>query len=306
MQPAVCRSGSLNSARARGTLLPAASTPVQPTALPTLPVSAPLEIVPVPAAEIQINGIPYLSYQMPGDPFRFVCRQPCTADPAVIHGQYAGFRRARDLLLQVTGIDTLPELQPVDIHLTNDEQCGTLADAGALSFAWYRHPGNAYVCTFLFEYRGQNGESYTPELASEMYNQVILLHEYLHTIFYGRLPDTLAAMHDFVTPVALYVTGTDSGPEAFCSYNPITPPGDYGGYLIWELCRRNGFTLETFRSSLIELDALYQAGGGSQQQGLSRLTPSISQYREILNRLLGSDTRQAFADACWPALPVRR
>jgi hypothetical protein len=53
--------------------------------------------------------------------------------------------------------------------------------------------------------------------------------------------------------------------------------------------------------SLIELDALYQSGGGLvSQEGYEHPAPSVAQYRDILNGLLGSDTTQAFALACWP------
>jgi hypothetical protein len=276
--------------------------PVEATSPPTVPPgSAPLEIVPVPSTEVLIDGVPYLSYQIPGDPFRFVCQQPCKGNPASIQGQYAGFSRARQLLIQMTGIDTLTEIQPVDIHLTNDNKCGNLDQAGALSFAWYDLPGNAYVCTFLFEYRGVDGENYTAELASAMYNQTIFVHEYLHTFFFGRLPQEAGALHDLVTPLAIHVTGEDQAEAAFCAYHPVTPPGDFNGNLVWELCRQNGFNLQAFKTSLMELDALFQAGGGTEPQGFSKPTPSMAQYRAILDRLLGGSTRQAFADACWSA-----
>ena len=36
------------------------------------------------------------------------------------------------------------------------------------------------------------------------------------------------------------------------------------------------------------------------QEGYEHPVPSVAQYRDILNRLLGSDTTPAFAAACWP------
>ena len=56
--------------------------------------SIPNEIVPVPVSSIQIEGVPYLAYQIPGDPFRFVCQEPCPLDLQYIYAEYAGFRLA--------------------------------------------------------------------------------------------------------------------------------------------------------------------------------------------------------------------
>ena len=51
----------------------------------------------------------------------------------------------------------------------------------------------------------------------------------------------------------------------------------------------------------VKLDALYQSGGGQVDvEGYEHPVPSVAQYRDILNRLLGSDTTNAFAAACWP------
>jgi hypothetical protein len=70
--------------------------------------------------------------------------------------------------------------------------------------------------------------------------------------------------------------------------------------LVSELCRQNGFQLKHVALSLIELDKLYQSGGGQvYQEGYEHPVASVAQYRDILNRLLGSDTTPAFAAACW-------
>lgn len=106
--------------------------------------------------------------------------------------------------------------------------------------------------------------------------------------------------HDFVVPLPNYATGAD--PAGFCSYRNQAPSnGDYPLWLISELCQQNGFQLQHVALSLIELDKLYQSGGGQvYQEGYEHPVPSVAQYRDILNSLLGSDTTQAFADACWP------
>ena len=73
-----------------------------------------------------------------------------------------------------------------------------------------------------------------------------------------------------------------------------------GGYLLQELCRRNGLNWEKLAQSLLELDRVYQSGEGTLDEGFQHPVPSAVQFRESFNRILGSDTAQAFKDACWP------
>ena len=189
------------------------------------------------------------------------------------------------------------EIQPVDFHLTNDKKCGTPADAKALSYAVEVPPNPGYICTFLFEYL----KGYTPERAAQLHSQTIFVHEYLHLIFYGRIANEAGAMHDFVTPLGRYI-GQDLDPrEDPCVYHPQTPPGDYGGYLLFNLCKQNGFRIEKLKPMLAAVDQLYQSGGGGKPGGYQHPSVTMAQFRDIINRQLGSDSRQAFIDACWPA-----
>ncbi|MBI4730988.1 MAG: hypothetical protein HY781_02475 [Chloroflexi bacterium] len=267
--------------------------------------STPNAIVPVPVSSIQIEGVPYLAYQIPGDPFRFVCQEPCPLDLDYIYAEYAGFRLAHAMLIQLTGIDTLAELQPVDMHIVlQDSICGERPWGHAYV---YSDAHQAYTCT--------EGPGYYPTLeemiqkAAQPEEQYFPLHEYMHTIFFGRISgkagdfqDYYAEfLHDFVNPVPSFAIGI-MDPAGFCSYRNENPPrGDYPGWLISELCQQNGFQLEDVARSLIELDLLYQSGGGQVYvEGYEHPSPTVAQYRDILNQLLGSDTTNAFAEACWP------
>ena len=266
--------------------------------------SATVEIIPIPAETIQLEGVPYSAYQLPGDPFRFVCQDPCPLDPQYIYAEYAGFRQAHDMLIRLTGIDTLAELQPVDMHLVlEDSICSELPVGHAY---WYADTHLAYTCT--------EGPGYYPTIEEKIRmaalpeRQYFPLHEYMHTIFFGRISGkteqthySLAeSFHDYVVPIPSYAIGI-LDLRTFCTYRDPLPPGDYDGYLINELCRRNDFQLEFFTQSLIELDALYQSGGGEvYYEEYEHPVPSVAQYRDILNRLLGGDTTPAFAAACWP------
>ncbi len=266
--------------------------------------STPIPIVPVPFSSIQIEGVPYTAYQIPGDPFRFVCQDPCPLDQQYIYAEYAGFRVAHARLTDLTGVDTLPELQPVDMHLD-------LEDSICSEYPW----GHAYIYSGIHQaYTCTEGPGYYPTLeekirmAAQLDGQYFPVHEYMHTLFFGRLSgnagnfqDYLAeSMHDFVVPVPSYAVGI-LDPAGFCSYRNELPPGDYGGWLISELCRQNGFKLPDLALSLKALDSLYQSGGGQVDvAGYQHPVPTMSQYRDILSRILGSDTTSAFAAACWP------
>jgi hypothetical protein len=266
--------------------------------------SAPIVVVSVPFSSIQIEGVPYRAYQIPGDPFRFVCQEPCQLDPQYVFAEYASFRVAHAELIKLTGVDTLAELQPVDMHLElQDSICHELPVGHAYVYA---HVHQAYTCT--------EGPGYYPtieeklQMAARPDEQYFPLHEYMHTIFFGRISGKAGnfesyiaeSMHDFVVPIPSYATGFFD-PAGFCSYRDPLPPGDFGGWLISELCRQNGFQLKDLALSLIALDDLYQSGGGrDDQEGYEHPVPSVPQYRDILNRLLGGDTTRAFTDACWP------
>ncbi len=280
---------------------PTAAATIEATAVPT---DSPAAVVPIPASSVQIEGVAYQAYQNPGDPFRFVCQTPCPLDPQYIYAEYAGFRLGHARLIELTGVDTLAELQPVDMHLVLDDSvCKELPAGHAYVYA---HKHQAYTCT--------EGPGYYPtldekiQMASRLDGQYFPLHEYMHTIFFGRISGRAGDfqdykaefLHDFVVPIPSYAVGI-LDPAGFCSYRNQLPPGDYNGWLISELCRQNGFQLPDLARSLVALDELYRSGGGQvQQKGYAHPSPTVAQYRDILNKLLGSDTTGAFAAACWP------
>jgi hypothetical protein len=254
---------------------------------------------------IQIESIPYTAYQIPGDPFRFVCQEPCQLDLQYIYAEYAGFRLGHAMLIELTGIDTLTELQPVDMHLElSDSICSESPAAHAYV---YTDMHQAYTCI--------DGPGYYPTIeekiqrAARFDEQYFPLHEYMHTIFFGRISGKAGDFedgkayffHDYVVPVPAYAIGVRD-PAGFCTSDTRElPPGDFGGLLISELCRQYGFELADLALSLIELDRLYQSGAGlDYQEGYEHPVPTVAQYRDILNTLLGNDTTGAFAAACWP------
>jgi hypothetical protein len=279
-------------------IIPTAKATAEATSTPDM-------IALVQTSSILIEGVPYTAYQIPGDSFRFVCQEPCQLDEQYIFAEYAGFRPALAMLIEMTGIDTLAELQPVDMHLElEDSICSELPVGHAYV---YSGTHQAYTCI--------DGPGYYPTIeekiqkAARFDEQYFPLHEYMHTIFFGRISGEAGDFpvynayyfHDYVVPVPAYAIGVRN-PAGFCtSDTKELPPGDFGGMLISELCRQNGFQLADLALSLIELDSLYQSGAGvDYQEGYEHPVPSVAQYRDILNGLLGSDTTNAFAEACWP------
>jgi hypothetical protein len=264
----------------------------------------PAEIIPVPVSSVVIGGVPYQAYQIPGDPFRFVCQEPCPHDPQYMLAEYAGFRAAHAMLIQLTGVDTLAELQPVDMHLGFEDSECRIHPGGFATM--YTHTHQAFTCTDGPGLYATIEE--TIQMAPFPDKQYFPLHEYMHTIFFGRISEWAGEyihnkagdLHDFVVPIPAYAYGGLDSAD-FCSYRFEIPPGDFGGWLINELCQRNGFQLKDLALSLIELDNLVQSGGGQvMEEGFKNPVPTVAQYRDILNRLLGSDTTPAFAAACWP------
>jgi hypothetical protein len=277
-----------------------------PTATATaLSTATAYPVVPISAVSVQLEGVAYKAYQMPGDPFRFVCQEPCKLDEQYIFAEYAGFKQAHAKLIELTGIDTLAELQPVDMHLdVYDSVCGDWPGGHAYIYA---HEHRAFTCS--------DGPGYYPTLqeqiqaAATVDGQYFTVHEYMHTLFFGRLSGTFGSfsdpkayfIHDYVVPVPSYAVGI-LDPAGFCSYRNELAPGDYGGWLISELCTQDSFQLADLARSLVALDDLYQSGGGQfAQPGYLHPAPTVAQYRDILNQLLGTDTTNAFAAACWPS-----
>jgi hypothetical protein len=261
-------------------------------------------VVLIPGTPVQIEGAAYLAYQLPGDPFRFVCQEPCALDPRYISAEYHGFREAHSRMVEMLGIDTLAELQPVDMHLVFDD---SICSSNPYGHAYiYNGVHQAYTCT--------DGPGIYPDLEEKIQKaalaseQYFPIHEYMHTLFFGRLSGMAGSyydykaefFHDYVVPVPAFVIGT-MDPASFCTQDSGLAPGDYGGALIRELCQKNGFDLTYLKKSLIELDALYQTGGGKVVvDGYQHAAATVAQYRDILNALLVSDTTAAFAAACWP------
>ena len=251
---------------------------------------------PVPMTTIQITGPKptdlaktYRSYQKLGYKYRIVCEEPCGIDEKLIYSRYSGFKPAKDQLINLFGIDILEEYSPFDIHMESDSWCGSYDPNLAAGFSGRYHlgvgpttgSGGSYGCFFDID----KEENILPDTLIKISEQLLYVHEYAHVIFFGR---HRRSYEDVVKAASFYISWVP----------PITNACDpmmkfkWSGKLIYELCQQNGFSFTDLAPTLQQLDSLYQSG-----QGYNGWRTSVYQYREILNRHLGSDTINAFLDA---------
>jgi len=150
---------------------PPPSPPMQPP---------PLVVLPVPKSHVMIEGKSYDAYQDPAETFRIVCQTPSAIDETAIFAKYAGMREAKHLLIDATGIDTLPQLLPIDVHLAADDACGPFNPNVAGDAGQYPSDGRGRLCLFAVE----NGtrppptvpDPLVPETAIKLDHQGLFVH----------------------------------------------------------------------------------------------------------------------------------
>jgi hypothetical protein len=237
----------------------------------------------------------YRAYQNPGDTFRVVCPEPCPVDPQTIYAFYAGFKQAKGELISLMGVDSATSQQPFDLHIANDTWCGNYAnqtgDAG--TYPASSGAGGTFGC-FWFANRTNYFEPFEPQYVSALPYHLLTVHEYTHTIFYGR---HFFSYEDFAKAMSFAVSGIGGAPPITDPCNPTLDDVSQGK-LLWTLCRVNGLAYSNLPAALQPLAALSQAG-----QGAIPLRPQITsvfQFRRILDSVLGGSTTDAFLAAKIP------
>src|SRR5678816_2605214 len=88
---------------------------------------------PVPSTTFSMTGthttndlvtVTYRAFQNPGDPYRVVCSEPCTADLNAIYGLYAGFAPVYQQIVALFGVAPTANVVPFDMHIDADHWCG--------------------------------------------------------------------------------------------------------------------------------------------------------------------------------------
>ncbi|HET7451107.1 MAG TPA: hypothetical protein VFL12_00055, partial [Thermoanaerobaculia bacterium] len=239
----------------------------------------------------------YVAYQNPGDTFRILCPSPCKIDPNVIAAFHFGFAQAAQRTIDFFGLDILPDLKPIDLHVANDTWCGNYQPGFTGDSSVYPASSGlttAYGC-FWYADRPDFFEPFTAANVSQVSYHLLTVHEYTHPIFFER---HFYSYEDFAKAASFFVSGVGGAA-------PITDPCDdrlfdlNQGRLVWALCRDAGFAYADLPSAMQQLDALYHSGKGAIDQGSPPKT-SVFQFRRILDGVLGAGTRDAFLAALTP------
>jgi hypothetical protein len=239
----------------------------------------------------------YRAYQNPGDTFRIVCPEPCPVDPNVIAAFHSGFAQAAQQTVQFFGLDILPSLKPIDLHIANDTWCGNFHEGltgDSSTYPAYSGLSTAYGC-FWYADRTDFFEPFTAENVAQVSYHLLTVHEYTHPIFFGR---HFYSYEDFAKTASFFVSGIGGAPPIRDACDDSLSPINQGR-LPWAMCKINGFSYSRLPAAMQQLDALYRSGAGKIDQGVPPKT-SVFQFRKILNGLLGSDTRDAFLSTLIP------
>ncbi len=244
---------------------------------------------------VTLSGANYASYAEPGDTFRVVCQEPCPVAEPTILALHAGMSHGKRLLVGLAGIDVLPSLAPVDVHISADSMCGPF-DVGIGGFSALGPDFRGTLCLFTYEWSHPPPpylpDPLLPETAVTLERQMLFVHEYAHVLLFGR---HYVSWEGVVRALSFHVSGfiVDPCDPLMKSYRASVP---------YELCTQDGFGFQHLAPSLLALDALYQGGGGDADPAHSPIPggkpeTSVYQWRQILDGLLGWSTLKAFMDA---------
>lgn len=222
--------------------------------------------------------------------FRFACLSPCPIPDATLRASMTGFRAGKALLQDLWGITVLPALSPVDIFFEGNALCTSPGSASAYATTYqpYGASGAQHGIVCLFQWdrflSGAYGADwFTPEHAGDLEHQVLILHEFGHTVLYGR---HFSSYEDIVTYYSFRATGAVALPQGACSGEPLAS----FAFLVNLLCQMHGVQDADQKASWQALEQVFQQGLGYIGDGRT----SISQWRRQLDLRLGKLTGTAF------------
>jgi len=241
----------------------------------------------------------YDIYYYEEDPnIRIVCQQPCPISDDILEKKLKGAQTAISNLLGLTEVDVVSSLQPVDIHLTSDIECGNyqekLAQYGYVSRSSGGRPeniGGSFMC--LWEWDDENLVlPLNEENAERLEAQSVLVHEYGHILFYRR---SFASPEHFVKSLQFYVSGLWDGnglePTNFPLLTDACDPNqDEFSSEVYNLCTNCGFQMADFSTLLEEIDLLYQNSEGEEDVGGLKPKVSVPQMKSIIDQITGYDS----------------
>lgn len=230
-----------------------------------------------------LRGQAYDTWQEPSDTtWRFACQSPCPIPLSTLQAAANGFLAAKPQLLNLSGIDTVPEIRPVDIFFESNSICPLSSSFAGYSSIYFPHGDNvarAFSCLFLWNYQ-QSGQInyFTAASAGLASSQTLIVHEYAHSIFYRR---HVYSYEDFVRYWSYRISGGVALPQGMCSQNLVT----YNAPLIYQLCQQYAADDSDLKAALATMDQLYQQG-----LGYNAPRTSVSQLRKAFDDRLGVNT----------------
>lgn len=238
-----------------------------------------------------LEGVAYTTYVEPADPsYRFACLSPCVIPLATLQAASDGFRAAKVVLLDLTGIDTLPRFVPVDVYFEITPGCPLISGLTGYARRYFPYgsgpgqPERGKLCLFEWEYQ-QTGmiDYFTPLAAGHRENQELIVHEYTHTMFFDR---AFALYEEEIVKYFGLRVAFGELPDGLCS--ELLP-----SYLRLprELCKA-GVDESDLKGALLGMDGVYAGGLGFHAQ-----KTSTAQFRSALDEVTGLQTSQAFLDA---------
>jgi hypothetical protein len=258
-----------------------------PPAPPPETVEPPPEL---PREQLVLSGHEYRAYGRPTDTFRVVCQEPCAVDEAFLLARHQGFAAVKDGLVALAGMDVLPQLTPVYLHVEGDALCGS--GGGSYSGAAFMHwTGTEYrgshVCLFDVEASRAPPPNVprplTVTAARSLEAQMLPLHEYAHVLLFLRHE---VSYEWWVRPLSYRLTGFIT---SLCDERLVT----YGARTAYELCTRHGLDWEDFTWMSAQLAQLYAEGRGTVDLYSGGRSTSAYQLRALLSERLGADTLAA-------------
>lgn len=170
-----------------------------------------------------------------------------SCDAELLAAKRQGILTAMERVIEFCGADVLPMYAPVTFHSSGDTFCGEYT-SGTTGHAALDSLGQGHLCLFDVE-KENRSLPFTPENAIRMEDQLLVIHEVIHTWFKGR-NHNYRIQEPFCKIVSFILSDAAFGPD-YCSFFSELPD-DRPDVLLKYLCQR-GLTVELTSAILTEV-----------------------------------------------------
>lgn len=233
----------------------------------------------------------YDTFYLPGANWRVVCEQPCGLTDDLLKKKVLGAGNAIEKLLELTSADALAKYTPIEINVASSSMCGDyaalLAENGYVNRYFspkFPTPGS-YMC--LWE--ADDNKLILPlndENAMKLEAQMVLIHEYSHIIFQGRVQTWPENFEDFVKAFAFYVSGVWDGNGLLSENFPKITDACHSvlqGYAgdVYNLCIKCGFQFDDIATLFQMIDAEKGTGSAISESKLKEIFDTITSHDSV-------------------------